>query len=168
MWNYSDRYSVQLFEYPNTIWGAKKPEYRILFGIEKIRIPNTNTTIRSNYSNSIRIPNYSSHPGCHSPFSVGRISWAVTAQFSQISLSVYCLLDSQPGAWLFSGGAAFPWNCTYMLSAPIFVPINCHKTSQQLNLMLHNWPCSPTPSSPCPPYRFIFTSAVHDCWTSEN
>ena len=70
MWNYSDRYSVQLFEYPNTIRGAKKPEYRILFGIEKIRIPNTNTTIRSNYSNSIRIPNYSSHPGCAMPLMV--------------------------------------------------------------------------------------------------
>ena len=39
MWNYSDRYLVQLFEYPNTIWGAKilrKFEYRIwilLFGL---------------------------------------------------------------------------------------------------------------------------------------
>ena len=46
---------------------------QILFGIEKILIPNTNTTIRSNYLNSIRIPNYSSHLGwfsnqlCH-PF----------------------------------------------------------------------------------------------------
>ena len=28
-------------------------EYRILFGIEIIQIPNTNNTIRSNYSNSI-------------------------------------------------------------------------------------------------------------------
>ena len=37
-------------------------EYRILFGIEIIRIPNTNTTIQSNYFNSILIPNYSSHP----------------------------------------------------------------------------------------------------------
>ena len=37
-------------------------EYRILFGIGKIWIPNTNTTIQSNYLNSIRIPNYSSHP----------------------------------------------------------------------------------------------------------
>ena len=65
MWNYSDRYSVQLFEYPNTIRVAKNPntEYRILLGIGKSQIPNTNTTIRSNYSNSIRIPNYSSHPG---------------------------------------------------------------------------------------------------------
>ena len=27
MLNYLDRYSVQLFEYPNTIRGAKKPEY---------------------------------------------------------------------------------------------------------------------------------------------
>ena len=53
---------VQLFEYPNTIRGAKKPQYRILFGSENIRIPNTNTTILSNYFNSIRIPNYLSHP----------------------------------------------------------------------------------------------------------
>ena len=51
-----------VFEYPNTIRGAKKSEYKILFGIEIIRIPNMNTTIRSNYSKSIRIPNYSSHP----------------------------------------------------------------------------------------------------------
>ena len=54
--------------YSNTriLFGVPKnpnTEYRILFGIEKSRIPNTNTTIRSNYSNSIRIPNYSSHPG---------------------------------------------------------------------------------------------------------
>ena len=45
-------YLVQLFVYPNTIGGAKKPEYQILFGIEKIRIPNTTTTIRSNYLNT--------------------------------------------------------------------------------------------------------------------
>ena len=40
--------------------GPKKPntEYRILFGIEKTQILNTNTTIRSNYFNSIQIPNY--------------------------------------------------------------------------------------------------------------
>ena len=37
-------------------------KYQILFGIEIIRISNTNTTIRSNYSNSIQIPNCSSHP----------------------------------------------------------------------------------------------------------
>ena len=53
--------------YSNTqiIFGVPKnmnTKYRILFRIEKIRIPNTNTTIRSNYSNSIRIPNNSSHP----------------------------------------------------------------------------------------------------------
>ena len=52
--------------YSNTriLFGVPKnpnTEYRILFGIEKIRIPNINTTIRSNYSNSIRIPNYSFH-----------------------------------------------------------------------------------------------------------
>ena len=40
-----------------------KIEYRKLFGIEIIRIPNMNTTVRSFYSNSIRIQNYSSHPG---------------------------------------------------------------------------------------------------------
>ena len=46
-------------------------EYQILFGIEKIRIPNTNITIWSNYSNTIRIPNYSSHPvHCSSALSV--------------------------------------------------------------------------------------------------
>ena len=55
------------FNYSNTqiLFGVPKnpnTKYRILFSIEKIRIPNTNTTIRSNYSNSIRIPNYSSHP----------------------------------------------------------------------------------------------------------
>ena len=54
-----------VFVYPNTIHRAKKTntEYRILFGIEIIRIQNTNIIIRSKYSNSIRIPNYSSHPG---------------------------------------------------------------------------------------------------------
>ena len=38
----------------NTIWYWENPntEYRILFGIKKIRIPNTNSTIRSNYSNT--------------------------------------------------------------------------------------------------------------------
>ena len=46
MWNYSDRYSVQLFEYPNNIQNTK---YQILFAIEKIGIPNANATIRSNY-----------------------------------------------------------------------------------------------------------------------
>ena len=65
LWNYSDRY---LDQYSNTriLFGVpKKPntEYRILFGNEKILIPNTNTTIWSNYSNKIRRPNYSSHPG---------------------------------------------------------------------------------------------------------
>ena len=44
---------------PNTEYYSK---YRILFGIEIIRIPNTKTTIRSIYFNSILIPNYSSHP----------------------------------------------------------------------------------------------------------
>ena len=49
---------IQVFKYPNTIWGANpNTEYQILFGIEKIRIPHTNTTIWSNYSNSIEIPN---------------------------------------------------------------------------------------------------------------
>ena len=51
-----------LIRYSNTqiLFGVpKKPntEYRILFGIEKTRILNTNTTIRSNYLNSIEIPN---------------------------------------------------------------------------------------------------------------
>ena len=38
----------------NTIryWEKPNTEYRILFGIKKIRIPNTNSTIRSNYSNT--------------------------------------------------------------------------------------------------------------------
>ena len=54
--------------YSNTriLFGVPKnpnTEYQILFGIEKIRIPNTNTTFRSNYSNSIQIQNYSSHTG---------------------------------------------------------------------------------------------------------
>ena len=53
-----------VFEDPNTIQVAKKTntKYQILFGIEIIQIPNTNITIRSNYLNSIRIPNYLSHP----------------------------------------------------------------------------------------------------------
>ena len=44
-----------VFEYRNTLRGAKKmnTEYQILFSIEIIRIPNTNTTVWSNYSNSI-------------------------------------------------------------------------------------------------------------------
>ena len=41
MWNYSERYSVQLFEYLNTIWGAKKPEYRIPNTIQYWENPNT-------------------------------------------------------------------------------------------------------------------------------
>ena len=41
---------------------SENTKYWIILGIEIIRIPNTNTTIRSNYSNSIWIPNYSSHP----------------------------------------------------------------------------------------------------------
>ena len=57
---YPDRYlnTRILFRVP------KKPntEYRILFGIEIIRIPNRNTTIWSNCSNKIQIPNYLSHP----------------------------------------------------------------------------------------------------------
>ena len=32
-----------------------KKKYLILFGIEKIRMPNTNTTIRSNYPNSTEL-----------------------------------------------------------------------------------------------------------------
>ena len=53
-----------VFKYPNTIWGAKKKntENRILFGIEIIRIQNTNTIQWSNLSNIMLIPNYSSHP----------------------------------------------------------------------------------------------------------
>ena len=62
--NYSDGY---LDWYSNTriIFRVSKKtntEYQILFGIEIIRIINTNTTIPSNYSNSIQIPNYLSHP----------------------------------------------------------------------------------------------------------
>ena len=64
LWNYSDIYSDR---YTNTrilFVVPKKPntEYRKLFGIEIIRIPNMNTTIWSYYSNSIQIPNYLSHP----------------------------------------------------------------------------------------------------------
>ena len=39
--------------------------YRIQFGIEIIWIPNMNTVIRANHSNSIWIPNYLSQPACH-------------------------------------------------------------------------------------------------------
>ena len=53
--------------YSNTriLFGVPKnlnTKYQILFGIEKILIPNMNTTNRSNYPNSIQIPNYSSQP----------------------------------------------------------------------------------------------------------
>ena len=50
-----------LFKYPNT---QKKTKYQIQNTIWywDIQIPNTNTTIWSNYLNSIRIPIYSSHP----------------------------------------------------------------------------------------------------------
>ena len=40
LWNYLDRYSLQLFEYPNTIWGPKKPEYRIPNTIQYWENPN--------------------------------------------------------------------------------------------------------------------------------
>ena len=64
LWNHSDRY---LDHYLNTqmLFGVPKKlntKYKILFGIEIIWIPNSNTTIWSNYLNSIRIPKYSSHP----------------------------------------------------------------------------------------------------------
>ena len=54
-----------VFEYMNTIWGAKKPntKYQILFGIEKIQIHNINTSIQSDYSMNILILNFLSHPG---------------------------------------------------------------------------------------------------------
>ena len=63
-WNYSDRYSNR---YLNTriVFGVPQipnTEYCILFGIEIIQILITNTTTRSNYLNSIWIPNYCSHP----------------------------------------------------------------------------------------------------------
>ena len=41
LWNYSYRYSVQLLEYPNTIWGAKEPKYRIPNTIRYWENPNT-------------------------------------------------------------------------------------------------------------------------------
>ena len=47
-----------------TIRSGTQTDYlntQILFGVPKNRIPNTNTTIRSNYLNSNWIPNYSSH-----------------------------------------------------------------------------------------------------------
>ena len=63
MWTYSDRYLYRdsntqiLFEVP------KKPntKYHRLLGINKIRIPNMNNSIRSHYSNSILMHNYLSH-----------------------------------------------------------------------------------------------------------
>ena len=48
------------------------PEYYLVS--KKTRILNMNTTIRSDYWNSIWIPNYSSHPGQHWPFT-GRQGW---------------------------------------------------------------------------------------------
>ena len=56
--------------YLNTriLFGVQKKantKYQILFDIEKIQIPNPNTTIRSNYSNSIWITSYSSHLAVH-------------------------------------------------------------------------------------------------------
>ena len=41
MWNYTDKYSVQLFEHPNTIRCAKKPEYQIPNTIRYWENPNT-------------------------------------------------------------------------------------------------------------------------------
>ena len=63
LWNYSNRYS---YRYLNTqiLFGVAK-KTQILFGIEIIQIPNMNTTIRSNDSNSNWIPNYLSHPAGH-------------------------------------------------------------------------------------------------------
>ena len=41
MGNYSGRYLIQLFEYPKTIWGAKKTEYQIPNTIWYQENPNT-------------------------------------------------------------------------------------------------------------------------------
>ena len=60
---YSEGYLVRYYN-TDMLFGVPKKTntgYQILFRIEKIRIPNTNTTIRSNYFNSIWIPNYLSH-----------------------------------------------------------------------------------------------------------
>ena len=65
LWNYLDRYS-DLYLNTQILFGVPKKlntKYQILFVTEMIRIPNMNTSIWSNYSNSIPIPNYSSQPG---------------------------------------------------------------------------------------------------------
>ena len=79
--------------YLNTriLFGVQKnlnTEYWILFGIGKIRIRNTNTTIRSNSSNSIQIPNYLSHPG---------VWWISYENCRSLALTVWELLKS--GMW---------------------------------------------------------------------
>ena len=48
-------------------------EYQILFGIQIIQIPITNTTVRSNYLNIIQIPNYLSHPDIHPGLGVAKL-----------------------------------------------------------------------------------------------
>ena len=52
-------------EKKKNFWGLqlKKTSYRTGYLNTQKTIPNTNTTIRSNYLNSIWIPNYLSHPG---------------------------------------------------------------------------------------------------------
>ena len=73
----------------------KNTKYQILFGIEIIQIPNTNITIRSNYFNSIRIPNHLSHPASvigswnDSPFTINAYHNFITV-----------LLNNRPGCSL--------------------------------------------------------------------
>ena len=67
LWNHSNR---NLVWYSNIqiLFGIQKnpnTEYQILYGVKKIRIPNTNTAVWSNYSNNIWILNYLSHPVAH-------------------------------------------------------------------------------------------------------
>ena len=72
----------------NTIcyWENQNTEYRVLFRSEKIWIPNINSTIWSNYSNSISIPTYSSHPGLAH------------------GLHLYCFLEQENLEWLTKKG----------------------------------------------------------------
>ena len=84
--------------YSNTriLFGVPKSlntKYQILFSIEKIRIPNMNNTIRSNYLNSIWIPNYLSHPVKGPPFFTAghslfeTSSWTPVFHFSAFALT---------------------------------------------------------------------------------
>ena len=89
----------------------KNGEYGILFSIEIIWIPNTNTTIWSNYSNSIQIPNYLSHPDhmfiwklCPIPqyFAQPLLVMFVTFRYSKLNLGFWeSTLKNEKLNWLF-------------------------------------------------------------------